>query len=321
MLIARVISAFKYAKTISLAPVATKKRSNRMPRYFRRGYKKRAYRRKRAYMRNRGARSQALQLSRLSGKVARIQGQLNAGANRFFYYNDGKVSLPDPDTLSIATGYGYTIFRIHPHTTAWNPCLDQPSQAQLDSDKWTLHSTKSQMRFEIGSENSSPIEVSVFILQIRKQFRDVAYYNWGADLRTPGFLAPNIADTGDTNDTAFNPFNTFSTGQVFLNRKIFKVLRSRKFTIGEVGYGTSAPAVRNIGNTVKHMSYFHKYGGKRGIKLTRSNAPITTALAQNNKTVDRDAWTWCLVVTNNSALDAGSPLVRYTNVHKLTTDD
>lgn len=277
--------------------------------------KKRAGRRKRAYLRNRSATSQALQINRLSGKILRIQNRLNVG-NRFNYYNDGRKNVPH--TTSVM-GYGYTVLRIHPHTSSWLKCLDQPTGAQMTDDEWRLHKSQCHFRFEIASENTNPIEFTAFVVQVRRAYRDIVYYNWGADLE--GMFSPTIPGTQTPVSTNFAPFNTFDSGQVFINQKIFKVLKAKKFTLGEVGYGTSAPPVRNIGDTVHHMYWTQRYGGKRGLKLGRPSGEIDDALDASNKTINRNCWTWLLIVNNDNILDAGTPLVKYTCLHTLSTSD
>lgn len=286
-----------------------------MPRRFVRRRRRRANRRKRAYLRNRSATSQALQLSRLSGKINRLSNRFNIG-NRFNYYNDGSKDVPEYTSVS---GYGYTIVRIHPQTTTWLKCLDQPTGAQLTDDEWRLHKTQCHFRFEIGRENTAPIEFTIFILQVRPNFRDVAYYNWGVDLQ--GMFAPTIPGSETPVSTNFSPFNSFSSGQTFINQKIFKVLKAQKFVIGEVGYGTASPAVRNIGDTCKHVYWTQRYGGKRGLKLGRATGEIDDALDISNKTLNRNAWTFMLAVSNDNALDQGSPIMRYTCMHTLSTTD
>lgn len=276
-------------------------------------------RRRRYYQRNRSSKAQASQLAKISKRVSTLKRKVLSKRNYFNYYNEGRLSIPNTIGTSLA-GYGYTIFRIHPQTTQWDACLDLPTDPQKQDDTWHLHRSQSHIRVNIASESTNPVECHVYIVQIKKKYRDLVYANYGTDLT--GFYNPAITGTTATPDAiGFYPFNGFSSGQVFLSN-IFDIKKRWNFTLGQVAYGNQSPAIRNMRDTVRNLTYTHKYGGKTGSKLTRgSGQPIKTALEAATRVLTRDNWTFCLIVTNNGFNDLELCEVQYTNLYTLSTDD
>ncbi len=289
---------------------------------FRRSIRRRRrtnQRRKRYYIRNRRSKAQAMQLSRLSKRVSTLGRKINTQRNYFNYYNEARISLPNIIGTSLA-GYGYSIFRIHPHTTQWDQCLDKPTPAQQEADTWNLHRSRSHIRINIGTEATNPIEFNVYIVSVKRKFRDLTYANYGTDLSQ--IYNPAVTPATPNPDAiGFFPFNAFSSGQVFLSR-IFEIKKRWRFTLGQVGYGNQAPPVRNIRDTVRNLYWTERYGGRTGSKMTRgSGLPIDDALAATNRVVPRHDWTFCLIVTNNGFNDLELAEVQYTNLYTLSTSD
>lgn len=276
-------------------------------------------RRKRYYRRNRSSKAQANQLAQLSKKVTNLNRKMLTKRNYFNYYNEGRLSLPSTIGTSLA-GYGYSIFRLHPHTTQWDQCLDAPTDPQKQDDTWNLHRGRSHIRINIGTEATNPIEFHVYIVSVKRKYRDLTYANYGTDLQ--GFYNPAITGTVPTPDAiGFYPFNAFSSGQVFVSR-IFEVKKRWSFTLGQVAYGNQSPAIRNMRDTVRNLYWSEKYGGKTGSKMTRgSGQPIEDALDAASRVVPRKDWTFCLIITNNGFNDLELAEVQYTNLFTLSTDD
>lgn len=285
------------------------------------GYRRKTARKNRkknrAIIRNRSAKSQAYQIVSLNKRVMRLKNSLSDKGNYFTYYNEGRQSLPAITGTSIA-GYGYSIFRMHPRPTTWEACLNRPTSAQLTSDKWRLRKTFSQIRISVGNE-LAPISYSVFIIKVRPSMRQMAYENWGTDLEN--FYNPALPGTSTPDAIAFNPINTFDSGFTCLNEHAFKVVKAYHFDLGQYAYGSQTPGIRNMANTVKNIRFTQHYGGKRGLLLERSAGEVEDGLATSNRTVNQRAWTFCLIVTNNASNDLQSPVVEYTNLHTLSTDD
>lgn len=273
----------------------------------------------RAYLRNRGSKSQALQISRLATKVNRLDYKLAKRGNYFTYYNAGRQNIPAVISPTSLAGYGFNIFRLSPNTTTWTPALNQPTDPQKLDDEWRLRKTRTQMRIDIGNETDSPIFFNVFVVKVKKNMRDMIYANYGNDLS--GFFNPQIAGTPLPTDSNYNPFACYSSGLTNLNTKIFSIKKSWKFHLGQVGYGSSQPAVRNIRDTVRDLYFTQSYGGKKGLKLARGTGEVIDGLDTANKTVNRSAWTFCLIISNNGANDLGLPEVRFTNLHTISTGD
>ena len=287
--------------------------------YGRRSFRKRRRNRRRIrrYVRNRSSKRQAYQLARMSKRVSSLDYRLRTMGNTFTYYNEYSKAIPNVQGgLGL---YGYTVVRLHPQTTGtdkWEPCLDQPTQAQLSKDDWTLRKTLSKFRISIGSEESNPIRFTAFIVQVRRNYRDMTYYNLGDDLKDA--YVPQIPGSNDPNDINFNPWNTFDSGQVFLNRKIFKVLWKREFTLGQVTSGSAGHHVNNIRDTERNFTFRLGYG-KYGTKLGRSQPTVEDALDHSQKTVNRNCWTFLLIISNDSTLDLSSGRLQMTNLHYLRT--
>ena len=271
----------------------------------------------RAIIANRSAKSQAYQIVALNKKVARINNKISGAGNYFHYYNEGLQSIPAIVGSSFA-GYGYNVIPLHPDCTSWHQCLNMPTQAQMTSDKWRLRKTYSQIRITVGNE-LAPISYSVFIVRVRPSMRQMAYENWGPDLN--GFYTPTIAGTPSPDAIAFNPLNTFDSGLVCINTHVFKLIKSYHFDLGQEGYGSQTPAVRNVGDTVRNIKFSQRYGGKNGLLLGRSSGEIVDGLETSIKTLNQRAWTFCIIVTNNASNDLQSPQVQYTNLHTLSCDD
>lgn len=283
-----------------------------MPPRFVRRRKKFNRRRKKAYLNNRSAKSQALQLSRLSGKINRLENKLANSSGYFHYYNVGRQPIPgEPGP----TTFGYNCFRLHPNATNWLRCLDRVNDAELMSDTWMLHKSQMQLRISIADEASNPIEFSVFIVKVKKDFRDIMYGNYGTNLQN--MFSPNIPGTETPTDVSFLPFNAFSSGQVFLHPRVFTVLKRWQFTLGQVTYGNQGHYTNTLRDTYRNLSWSHRYG-KRGVKLARQSESIHEAITQAEKYMNRASWVHVLVVSNNSLIDIANPELEYTTIHHLS---
>lgn len=289
--------------------------------YGRRTYRKRQARKNRkktkAIIRNRSSKDQAFQIVALNKKVMRLNNRVTGRGNYFNYYNEFYQTIPGISGSSVA-GYGYNVIPFHPDCTTWNRCLNEPTASQLTDDRWRLHRTYTQMRFDVGTE-LAPIDYTVFIVKVKPNMRQMAYENWGPDLS--GFFAPTIAATPTPDAIAFNPINTFDSGLVCINQHVFKVIKQYRFTLGQEGYGSQTPAVRNIRDTVKHIRFTTNYGGRRGITLTRSTGEVVDGLQTSIRTLNQRARVFCIVVTNNATIDLQTPQVSVTNLHTLSSND
>lgn len=279
--------------------------------------RRRNRRRTNRYRRNRSSKRQAYQLARLDKRLSSLKYRFQTRGNSFTYYNEYRVDIPQ---ITAALGsYGYSVLRIHPKTAGtspWQPCLDQATQAQLSMDDWRLYSTISKFRISIGDEETNPIRFTAAIVQVKPDMRDITYYTLGSDLQ--GAFAPTIATNNTPNDVEFNPFRISANGMVFWNRKIFKILWKKEFTLGQVGYGSNSPAVRNIRDTVRDFTFKMNYG-KYGTKLSRSQPDVDQALAVSEKTVNRRSWTYLIVISNDNVADFSAGNLEMTNVHYLRT--
>lgn len=288
--------------------------------YGRRSYRNRRRNRKRTnrYRRNRSSKRQAYQLSRLDKRLSNLNYRFQTRGNGFTYYNEYRVDIPQITDTPVGT-YGYSVLRIHPKTAGtspWQPCMDQPTQAQLSMDDWRLRSTLSKFRISIGDEETNPIRFTAAIIQVKPSMRDIVYYNLGSDLQNA--FNPTIGSTNTPLDTEFNPFRISANGMVFWNPKIFKILWKKEFTLGQVGYGSLGVNIRNMRDTVRDFTFKMNYG-KYGTKLSRSQPDVDQALSVSEKTVNRRCWTFLIVISNDNTADFSAGNLEMTNVHYLRT--
>lgn len=257
-----------------------------------------------------GSRAQADQIVKLQKKVYHINKEIALDRQYFNYYNETTQSVPQNITT---TGYGYNCIPVL-NTTRMAKAFDLPSQADLAQDTWVYHGSRINGRIQIDDENTAPIRITVFLVELRKDTREASLYNWGTDLQN--MYAPAIAGTTTPDNNNPNPIMVFSagTGTVFLNNKVFKILGQKTKDIGEVGYGTGAPPVRNIQNTRMDFSF----RVKKNVKLSRSQPAIIDALETSRSVINRNAQTFILVVSNNSSLDLGSPDCSVTALHTFS---
>lgn len=283
-------------------------------RYSSRRRFRRNRRRNRRFLRNRSSKRQAYQLSSVNKRLSALNYRFRTMGNPFTYYNEYTKNIPE--TQGGIGLYGYTCIRLHPNTQTWRPCLDQPTQAQLSNDTWYLKSTTSKFRISIGNEETNPIRFTAFIIQVRRNYRDITYYNLGTDLQDA--YAQNIPGGNDPDDPNFNPWNTTNKGQVFLNKKIFKVIKRFEFTLGQVTSGSLGNRTTKMSDTVRDFTHTQYYG-KYGSKLGRSSLAVDQALDYSQKTLNRNCWTFLLIVSNDSTLDISSGSVEMTQLHNLRT--
>ncbi len=256
-----------------------------------------------------GARSQAEQIVKLQKKVYTINKEIALDRQYFNYYQEESQSIPQNQNF----GYGYNCIPVL-NTVRMAKAFDMPSQADLSQDTWVYHGSRINGRIQINDENTNPIRITVFLVELRKDTREASLYNWGTDLQN--MYTPAIPATTTPDDNNPNPIMVFSagTGTVFLNNKVFKILGQKTKDIGEVGYGTSAPPVRNISNTRMDFSF----RVKKNVKLSRSQPAIIDALQTSRAVVNRNAQTFILIVSNNNALDLGSPDASVTIMHTFS---
>lgn len=267
-------------------------------------------RRFRRYFRRKGARSQAGQLVRLDKRLTKLSKVVSLNRSWFQYWQENTAPCPQHTQLPFG-GYGYTVFPML-DTTRMLPVFDQPTQADLDADKWVYHGSKMHLQINIDSENSSPCRVTTYLVSLRKETRATSIYNWGNNLSN--FFDPQIAGTQEPDDARPNPIMCFSTGQTFINTKAFKIHRVHHKEIGEVGYGSNAPPVRNIGDTV--VNYY--FNVRKRIVCARSQFSIEEALDDAISIIPRNAQTFVIIVTNNSNQDSGNLNAKTTVIHKFS---
>jgi len=267
-------------------------------------------RRFRRYFRKKGARSQAGQLLKIDKRLTKLSKVVSLNRSWFQFWEER--SQPLPVHTQLLGAYGYTVFPML-DTTRMLPVFDQPTEADLKSDTWTYHGSKMHLQIDIDSENTNPCRVTVYHVSLRKATRATSIYNWGQNLSN--FFTPQIAGTAEPDDARPNPIMCFASGQTFINTKAFKIHRVHHKEIGEVGYGTSAPAVRNIGDTVANY-YFNV---RKRIVCARSQFSIEDALDESISTIPRNAQTFLIIVSNNSGLDAGYLNAKTTTIHKFSS--
>lgn len=279
---------------------------NRSKRSRRKRYNKRM---KRYIYKKRGSRSQANQIYRLYKSVGKLNKKVMESRSWFNFYNEYNLDVPQYTSASFT--YGYTVFPVL-DATRMAPLFDVPNQTDLAQDTWKYHGSRVHCRLDIGTENTNPIQLTTYLVSLRKDTRAVSLRNWGENLQD--FFSPQIAGTTTPTDNNPNPVMCFSSGQTFINTKAFKIHAVRHDVIGEVGYGSSAPPVRNLNNTVKNY-YFRV---KKNVTLARSQFGIDDALQESRSTLNRDAQMYVICVSNNSALDGGNVLLTATTFHTFS---
>lgn len=280
-----------------------------MARHYRYNPRKVNRRRKRKYFRNRGSKSQASQLAKLDKKVTGISRTLSLDRAWFNYWESDTEIMPN--YTSLLGGYGYNCVPVL-NPVRMRPCFDTPNQTDVAKDQWVYHGSNMHVNVNINNESDSPIKLTFFLVSLRKEARATAILNWGNSLQN--FFAPGIIGTDEPDEANPNPIMCFNTGQSMINKKIFKVHRIHHKTIGQVGYGTTEPPVRNISDTVVDL----KYKIKKRVTLARSQQGIIEALETGMGALNRNAQTYLIVVSNNSSLDIGSPILEYTTVHTFS---
>ncbi len=278
----------------------------------RRNWRSRNRNRQRRYYKRRGSRSQAGQLVKIDRRLTKLTKRVYLNRDWFNYYNF-HLNLPLPQHTDATNTYGYSIIPILDTASGnFSPCFDMPTRADLDIDQWTYHGSKVHLRIDTDTENTSPIEVSVFLVSIRPQYFATAISNWGNKLQN--MMAPALPDSETPTSSNPNPIMCFSTGQSFINQRVFKVHRYNRKNIGEVGYGSSAPPVRNISDTVMNLDY----NIKSKVQLARSQNDIVDALLDTNGAINRRAQKFIIMVTDNSAFEAGLLKATATVLHTFS---
>ncbi len=275
-------------------------------------FRKKNKRRTGRYYRRKSSRAQAGQLVRLDKRLTKLSKKVAFNRDFFNYYNF-HLNVPLPQFTDATNTYGYSCIPVLDTASGnFSTCFDEPTRADLDIDTWTYHGSKVHLRIDIDTENTSPIEVTVFLVSIRPEFYSTAISNWGNKLQN--FMAPALPDSETPTSSSPNPIMCFSTGQTFINQRVFKVHRMNRKNIGEVGYGSSSPAVRNIGDTVMNLDYRIK----KNVKLARSQNDIVDALTDTNGAINRRAQTFIIMVTDNSAFEAGLLKATATVLHTFS---
>lgn len=275
-------------------------------------WRRRNKRRTSRYYRRKGSRSQAGQLVRLDKRLTKLTKKVSLNRDYFNYYNF-HLNVPLPQFTDATNTYGYSCIPVL-DTASGNfaPCFDEPTRADLDIDTWMYHGSKVHLRIDIDTENTNPCEVSVFLVTIRPEYQATAISNWGNKLQN--MMSPALPDSETPTSSSPNPIMCFSTGQTFINQKVFKVHRFNRKNIGEVGYGSGSVPVRNIGDTVFNLSY----NIKKRVKLARSQNDIIDALTDTNGAINRNAQSFILMVSDNSAFDAGLLKATATILHTFS---
>lgn len=268
-----------------------------------------ATKKKKSIYRNRGARSQANQIYNLHNQLVKINRQVNIKNKSWFnYYNE--YILNCPQHVGITGTYGYTCTPIL-DATRMTPLFDVPNTDDLAQDTWKYHGSRVHCRIDIDTENTNPIRVTTYLVSLRKPTRATSLRNWGETLQD--FFNPQYGGATPTQNNP-NPIMCFSSGQTFINTKVFKVHAVKHIDIGEVGYGSAGVPVRNIGDTV--ANYYFKI--QKNVTLSRSQLSIEDALADGRSSLNRDAQVFLLVVTNNNALDGGDLKLTATALHTFS---
>lgn len=277
--------------------------------------RRRNRRRTRRFIRNRSSKRQAYQLASLSKRISTLSYRFNTRGNTFVYYNEFGKSLPN--ITNPGWNYGYTVLPIHPKTSGvdqWKECLDQVNQAQRASDDWYLKSTSSKFRISIGTEFENVVRYTAFIVQVKRPYRDITYYTLGNDLKDA--FNPGIPSNNTPSEVNFQPWNLFKSGQCFINKKIFKVLWRKEFTLGAVTNSALATPTTSLGSCERDFNFRIRYG-KYGTKLSRSQPDVDEALNLSEKTVNRNCWTFLLIMSNDDISDGSAGRVTMTNLHYL----
>ncbi len=273
-------------------------------------FTKREKKQKKKTLRNNNKYAQAQQIVTLQKRVTEIAQKESLNRDFFNYLNEERQTCP---AITGTSGYGYNCIPII-DSVNMRPCFDQPATPATESGQWRYHGSTINGRISISTENTNPIRITVFLVELRKDTRDVSLRNWGNNLSN--MFSPDVA-TSTPQSNQPNPLICYSSGMgsVFLNNKVFKVLAKKTKDIGEVGYGTSSPAVRNIGDT--QMSFTWKI--KKNVLLSRSEPPILNSLESSIGYINKNAQTFLLIVTNNNANDLGDPQLEMLTVHTFSS--
>lgn len=285
-----------------------------MPRFQsrKRFFRRKAKRRQRRYFRRKGARSQAGQLVKLDKRLTKLTKTVALNRDFFNYYNF-QLNHPVPAETDATNTYGYTCIPILDTASGnFSTCFDEPTRADLDIDQWMYHGSKVHLRIDMGSENTTPVEVTTYLVTIRPQYFATAVANWGNKLQN--MMAPALPDSETPTSSSPNPIMCFSYGQTFINTRVFKVHKVHRKNIGEVGYGSASVPVRNISDTVINIDY----NIRKRVLLARSQNDIHDALTETNGAINRRAQTYIIIVSNNSALDAGLLQANATMLHTFS---